>query len=182
MIGYVIGSLIAIVVGYVICCFVNKDVDAAYIDKVNTLRKQLARQPIVKTWTFDHPVTTNELVDKLREFLIDSANRYYERPHILSFEETMKIAEQILPWQNIEGGWNRLVVVTYIQKGGTRVSWTWEKEYCQVAAVSHAKHIVNKDAISGYEDIIKSMSENPIVVYNEGKEESDDGRTETEKA
>lgn len=171
MISYVIVSLIATVVGYVICCFVNKSFENDLFDKINSLRKQLARQPIVKTWKLDSPLTIDELADKLRGFLVDSANRYYERPHILSLEESRKLAEQILPWQNIEGGWTRLVVVTYIQKGKMRASWTWEKDYVQVAAVSHVKYLVNKDTISGYEETIKNLSENPIVLYNKNKEE-----------
>ena len=149
-----------------------------YIETVSgdlmVAKKQLEDSPLVIECKLGHEMTVEQMdFDVVTPQIVKIMNHFHVAPE--DWPSVKKYADEIFKWYNPDSEYTKLVIVGYLRGGRVQIVWTWVKK--------DPVYIINRDAISGYEEMIKAMTEtNPIVLYNENKEESNDGRTETKEA
>ena len=137
-------------------------------------KKQLDDAPMVIECKLGQEMTVEQMdFDVVTPQIVKIMNNFHVAPE--DWPSVKKYADEIFKLYNPNSEYTKLVIVGYLRGGRVKIVWTWVKQ--------DSMYIIHRDAISGYEEIIKAMTEtNPIVLYKDNKEEFDDGRTETEKA
>lgn len=149
-----------------------------YIEKVDgelmAANKQLEDVPLVIECKLGQEMTLEQMkLDVVTPRIIQIMRHF--KVELPDYPPISPYAEEIFKWYNPNSEYTKLVIVGYLRGGRAQIVWTWNKR--------DPVYICNRDAIEGYEDAIKAACENnPVLIYKNEQKESDDGRTETEKA
>lgn len=175
-------STIVAIVCAAFCLFIGTGIGILmrinYIEQadkdVAIAKKQVEDAPIVIESKLGQEMTLEQMeLDVVAPRIIQIMRHFNVK--IPDYPSIGMYAKEIFKWYNPSSEYTKLVMSGYLRGGRVQIAWTWVKK--------DPVYIINSDAISDYEEMIKAMSEtNPIALYNDNKEESDDGRTETEEA
>ena len=150
----------------------------SYIEKVDgdlmVAKKQLDDSPLVIECKLGQEMTLEQMKMEVVTPRIIQIMRHF-KVALKDIPPISPYAEEIFKWYNTNSEYTKLVIVGYLRGGRVQIAWTWKKR--------DPVYICSREAINGYEDAIKAACENdPVLMYKKEQEESDDGRTETEKA
>lgn len=175
-------SAITIFIVAAVCVFIGTGIGilmrVSYIEQadkdVAITKKQLEDSPIVIECKLGKAMTLEQMeLDVVAPKIIQIMRHFNIK--LPDYPSIGMYAKEIFQWYNPDSEYTKLVIAGYLRGGRVQIVWTWVKK--------DPVYIINREAINGYEDAIKAAcSDASIIVYNEEKEESDDGRTETKEA
>lgn len=175
-------STIVAIVCAAFCLFIGTGIGILmrihYIEQadkdVAIAKKQLEDAPIVIESKLGQEMTLEQMeLDVVAPRIIQIMRHFNVK--LPDYPSIGMYAKEIFQWYNPNSDYTKLVMSGYLRGGRVQIAWTWVKK--------EPMYILNRDAIVGYEDAIKTACDsNPIIMYNDNKEESDDGRTETKEA
>lgn len=175
-------SAITVVIIAAVCLFIGTGIGilmrVSYIEQadkdVAIAKKQLEDAPIVIESKLGQEMTLEQMeLDVVAPRIIQIMRHFNIK--LPDYPSIGMYSKEIFQWYNPDSEYTKLVIAGYLRGGRVQIVWTWVKK--------DPVYILNRETINGYEDAIKAACDsNPIIMYKDDKEESDDGRTETKEA